>query len=474
MHVRLNEAVQGRFGDRTEFMGRRVHMIGVGGCGMSAAAHVLHQRGAIVTGSDLNPFDGMGPLVQGGVRVSIGHRAEHVDPAVDLVVISAAIPESNPELEVARRRNVPVIKYAALLGQITRGFDCVAVAGTHGKSTTTAMTAHVFREAGLSPSFIFGAQSDQLGGSSAAGVGPHFIVESCEFDRSFLQLRPHMAGVLNIEPDHLDCYQSFEAIVEAFGDFARLVDDSGLVICNGGDRWARAASRESGATVETFGLDGDVDWRAVNLQSDRGRFSFDVHYRNAPILSTRLALPGLYNVQNALAAMAFAYHAGAACHRIADAVGTFAGVSRRLAWRGEGCGVQIIDDYAHHPTEIRVTIAAARDRYLPKRIFVVFQPHQYERTRRLLEDFATSFQDVHEVVIPDVYGARESVEGMDQTGSAELVTRICANGGRARYLPTLGAAAEHVLASVADGDLVVTMGAGDVWKVADELVERIC
>ncbi|MCH7925237.1 MAG: hypothetical protein IIC51_06855 [Planctomycetes bacterium] len=216
MHVRLGENRYGRSEKRFDPSGLRIHMIGIGGCGMSGAGRILAERGAVLSGSDLNSFEGIGSLVQRGVRVSVGHRAEQVGEDVDLVVISAAIPSSNPELQMARRRGVRVIKYAELLGELSRGYQGIAIAGTHGKSTTTAMVAHIFREAGLDPTFVIGAQSEQLGGSSAAGTGPHFVVESCEFDRSFLHLRPHAAAILNIEPDHLDCYGEFAAIVAAF------------------------------------------------------------------------------------------------------------------------------------------------------------------------------------------------------------------------------------------------------------------
>lgn len=474
VRVGIDEHDSSRANNRFDASGLRIHMIGIGGCGMSGAGRILAERGAVVSGSDLNSFEGMGSLVQRGVKVSIGHRAEQVAEDVDLVVISAAIPMSNPELQIAHRRGVRVIKYAELLGELSRGYRGIAIAGTHGKSTTTAMVAHIFRESGLDPTFVIGAQSEQLGGSSAAGTGPHFVVESCEYGRSFLNLKPHAAAILNIESDHLDCYKNFEAIVEAFSDFARLVDVAGIVICNGEDRWAMEASAASGACVETFGFDESVDWRAINLAQDFGRFSFDVQYRRVPVLSTRLEVPGQHNVRNVLAAVALAYHCGAACHRISEAVTSFDGIGRRLTLRGRGSGVQIVDDYAHHPTEIRVTIEAVRSRYVPKRIIVVFQPHQYDRTRHFLDDFAASFHDVDEVVVPDVYGARESERDGVQVGSKELVSRICEKGGRACYLPTLSAAAEHVVAQATDGDLVVTMGAGDVWKVADELVQRIC
>ncbi len=458
----------------SDFAHMRVHMIGIGGSGMSAAAAMLLKLGATVSGSDAVDFEGLGALVSGGARVAVGHREEQLHPGTDLVVISAAIPESNPELTAARRRGLPVIKYAELLGAVMRHRRGVAIAGTHGKSTTTAMCAHLFREAGLAPSFIIGARSDQLGGNGDVGSGPHLIVESCEFDRSFLHLRPVSAAILNIEPDHLDCYGDFEQIIEAFAQFAANVNPDGLLVCNAEDRWAREAAASAKARVQTLGFEAGADWQALNLTSDRGRYAFDITLRGQCVLSSRLVIPGRYNVGNALAAVALTCDAGGDPAAIAHALSTFAGIRRRLTWRGEGGGVTVVDDYAHHPTEIRVTIEAVRYRYQPKRTWVVFQPHQYSRTRFFLDEFAGSFEGVDEVVVPDVYGAREGGAGVEQVGSAELVLRICKNGGRARYLPTLEAIVDHVARHVVEGDLVVTMGAGDVWKVADELVERIC
>ncbi len=457
----------------SEFAGKHVHMIGIGGCGMSGAAAMLLELGASVSGSDASGFDGMGSLVARGARVAVGHRAEQLRDETGLVVMSAAIPESNVELAEARARGIPVLKYAELLGALMRYRIGVAVAGTHGKSTTTAMAAYLFRKAGLSPSFIFGADSPQLGGNSGVGTGQHLVVESCEFDRSFLHLAPRFATILNIEADHLDCYGSFDRLIEAFSDFAAQVDPSGLLLCNVEDEWAMKASESSRGTVESFGLVGDADWRATNLSCDRGRYAFDVQYRGASLLSTRLTIPGLYNVANALAAIALTHHAGGDPKAVAVALPGFAGVGRRMTWRGTGRGVDIVDDYAHHPTEVRLTIEAARYRYQPKRTWVVFQPHQYARTCQLMDEFAEAFGEADEIIVPDIYAAREPGAAA-AAGSEELVSRICGNGGNARYLSTLAAAAEHVVRHAADGDLVVTMGAGDVWKVADELVERIC
>lgn len=456
------------------FAGLRVHLIGIGGSGMSAAASMLLELGADVSGSDLQPFDGLGQLVANGARVSIGHQAMHLDRRTDLVVISAAIPSDNPELTLANHNGNSIVKYAQLLGRMMSDRIGIGIAGTHGKTTTTAMCSFIFHRAQLDPAYVFGARSDQLGGGSSAGRGPHFIAESCEYDRSFLHLFPKAAAILNVEPDHLDYFHSFEALVEAFGQFAANVEPSGLLVCNAEDKWSQEAARQGTAAVETFGVKADANWQSVNMREDFGRYLFDLHHNGEPVTSIKLQVPGLHNVANALAAAALADHAGIDADIIGSALSEFAGVNRRLTWRGKGRGVTIVDDYAHHPTEIRATLDAVRNRYRPRRTWVVFQPHQHARTRFLLDEFADSLHDVDEVLVPDVYDAREQDAGDQQVGSAELVSLICTRGGHAQYLPTLQAAADHVVSNAAEGDLVVTMGAGDVWKVADELVERIC
>lgn len=456
-----------------QFSGRRVHLIGIGGCGMSGAAAMLSTAGAIVSGSDQSVFAGMGQLVERGVRVTIGHDASHMRDDVELVLITAAIPPTNVELIAARQRGLCVLKYAEFVGLIMDGFRGVAVAGTHGKSTTTALSAHLFREAGLSPSFIVGARSHQLGGSSGLGSGPHLIVESCEFNRSFLHFHPEMAAVLNVETDHVDCFSSLEEIIEAFAEFMGNVRPGGLLLCNGDDRFAMEAAQTAGRPIQTFGLNPDADWRAVGLSAERGRFSFEVEYRRNPMLSARLSKPGLHNVMNALAAIALAHRAGATPEQISAALPDFKGINRRMTYCGTPGGVTIVDDYAHHPTEIRVTIEAMRDWYEPKRLWVVFQPHQQARTDYFLEDFAISLARADEVVVPDVYAVREASAARVHASSEALATRIRSHGTNARYLPELADAAEHVLRSAAAGDLVLTLGAGDVWRVADELVQRI-
>ncbi|MFQ5414145.1 MAG: UDP-N-acetylmuramate--L-alanine ligase [Phycisphaerae bacterium] len=531
--------------------GLQVHMIGIGGSGMSGMGALLLDMGASVSGSDLVPFQGMGQLVAGGAVVTIGHMSDLAMRTVDLVVVSAAIPDTNPELIAARRAGTCVVTYAELLGLLMRGRRGMAVAGTHGKSTTTAMCAYICRHAGLDPTFLVGARSDQLGGSdgsasSGLGAGPHVIVEACEFNRSFLDLAPMYAAVLNIETDHVDCFDTFDDILDAFALFCGRVDRGGLVVCNGDDpntRRAvamaaacgsataehlrhpedaapvRAARRLSGRVdrltltgapardvavtahstargpgrgsalrvlhgsgtgphIETFGFGDGVDWRAVNLRDDRGRYAFDVTLRGAHLLTTRLAIPGRHNVANALAAIALASAAGADPGRIAAALPEFSGVWRRLTFRGMLGGASVIDDYAHHPTEIRAAIDAVRARYAPKRVLVVFQPHQASRLAAMLDDFADALKAVDAVIVPDVYGARETGEdalGIQTRGtSPALVLAIARAGGRAEYVASFDAITDRIASTARNDDVVLVMGAGDVWKVTDGLVERVC
>lgn len=453
--------------------GLRVHMIGVGGTGMRGAARVLADLGAQVTGSDIQAFDDLDALTAAGIKLCFGHSADLIDRGLDLVVTSAAIPERNCELAAARALEVPVLKYAELLGFLMQGRQGVAISGTHGKSTTTALTAWLLKSAGLSPTFVVGAGCPQMGGNGVAGKGPHFVVEACEFDRSFLRFLPQYAAILNIEPDHFDCYRNLDEIVEAFAGFAGNVRTGGALVYNADDVNCCRAAEGSVARRVSFGFCEGAEWRALNVRSEQGRFAFEMEHRGRPFLSATLQIAGRHNVANALAAAALAHEAGAGPEAIAAGLASFRGVDRRLSWRGEGRGVVVVDDYAHHPTEIRVTIEAVRCRYQPKRTWVIFQPHQYSRTEHLFEEFAGSFRQADEVIVPDVYAARETAERNGRTGSRELVSRIHDYGCHARYLPTLEEVTNHLAQHVTAGDLVLTMGAGDVWKVADALVARI-
>jgi len=458
---------------RDPFCRRRVHFIGIGGCGMQGAAALLHRLGAKVSGSDMNTPEDLRLLAASGVTVQTGHAAQNITPDIELVIFSAAIPANNPELIRARELSIATISYARLLGELMATRTGVALAGTHGKSTTTGMTAHIFRQAGLDPSFIVGADSRQLGGRSGLGSGPHLIVEACEYRRSFLHFCPNLAAVLNIEADHLDYYRDMDDLIGAFNAFCTNVPPDGLVVIPHADEATRRATQDIEAPIETFGLGDGATWHACHLTCSEGRYEFDVLHRDRLVMHAKLSLAGLHNVTNALAAIALAVRSGADTPAIAAALETYEGVLRRMTLRGQGRGVTVVDDYAHHPTEIRATIRAVRDRYNPKRTWVGFQPHQYSRTRMLIDTFAESFSDADIILVPDIYAARDSEQDRAAVNSADLVAKIHSHGKDARHIPGLEQVTDHLESHVIAGDLVLTMGAGDVWKVADGLVERI-
>ena len=452
------------------YLGKPVHLIGVGGSGMRALAQMLLARGAGVSGSDSEPSEALDDLVAHGAAVAVGQRPENLPEKLELVVYSAAIHESNPELAAARKRGVEVIKYSQMLGKLMGDRCGIAVAGAHGKSTTTAMVAYALATAGKSPSFIVGATVRQLGGPSGVGEGPHFVAEACEFDRSFLNLQPTYAAILNIAEDHLDCYEDLGAIVEAFRAFAAKLPRRGLLVANADDRNVTPEVLDVACEVQTFGLEEDCHWRGDKLTDDRGRYRFDVLRGGVRLCKVALQIPGRHQVYNALAAAALLHQAGLSPSQIARGIGGFEGVYRRLTVKAQLGGVSVVDDYAHHPTEIRVTLRAIRDFFLPRRIWCVFQPHQHSRTRFLLKDFARSFGCADNVVVPDIYFVRDSEREKDCISAEDLVAQIRLNGGEAIYLKTFESIVEHLKTNLAPGDLVVTMGAGNIWEVADEIV----
>ena len=469
METRRQETLN-RQSSGLSFAGRRIHMIGIGGCGMRALARVLLDRGAIVTGSDSAAGGPLDRLIDAGADIAVGQRAENIPAECDLVVYSAAIHDQNPELLAAGRGSCEVVKYSQMLGRLMADRVGIAVAGTHGKSTTAAMVSYVLSAAGADPSFVVGATVEQLGGPSGAGAGKHFIVEACEYDRSFLNLAPTLAAVLNIEEDHLDCYRDLSAIVEAFKAFASQMPPDGLLVVNGEDRNAAGLSEAASCDVETFCLEDAGTWRGADLAGDKGLVSMEVLYRGERYCHLDVPLPGRHNACNALAAVALLHHAGMAPPQISELLGRFTGAYRRMTLKAASGGVTVIDDYAHHPTEIQATLRALHDHYQPQRILCVFQPHQHSRTRFLLKSFARSFAGATEVIVPDIYFVRDSELEKDHVNSEDLVAQIRLNGGRAIYLETFDEIADYLRSSLGDGDLVVTMGAGNVWELADEIV----
>ena len=469
-----DKQIEGAPGTADEVLARmRVHLIGMGGCGMRALASVLLACDAKVSGSDISSSGALERLAHQGARVHVGHCEQNIPEQCDLVVHSAAIHDQNPELVAARRRGIEVAKYSVMLGRLMARRVGIAVAGTHGKSTTTAMVAYALSAAGADPSFIVGAAVDQLGGPSGVGSGKHFVAEACEFDRSFLNLRPVLAAILNIEEDHLDCYRDLAAIVEAFRAFAALVPARGVLIANGEDRNVLAAVESASCEVQTFGQADGCTWRAADLKADRGIFSMDVLLDGQAFCRLSSPLPGLHNAYNTLAAAALLHHAGLGHGQIPALLASFAGARRRMTLKARARGVTVLDDYAHHPTEIQVTLRAIRQHYRPQRVLCVFQPHQHSRTRFLLKDFARSFGAADEVIVPDIYFVRDSAREKDHISSEDLVSQIRLHGGSAAYIKTFEDICAHLQDELCAGDLVVTMGAGNIWEVADEIVRRL-
>jgi len=453
--------------------GKRFHFIGAGGIGMSGLAKLLIKHKAIVAGSDQTATGVTDKLRQSGADIKIGHRAGNLNPETDAIVISAAIKEDNPELKLARKRGCKIYKYAQMLGELMNCYDGIAISGTHGKSTTSGWLIYLLKQAGLDPSFIIGADITQLGSSSGTGDGRYFVAEACEYDRSFLNLKPKIAAILNIEQDHLDYYKDEEEIVDAFGEFGLGTKADGVLIANGQDANVTKVADKlpAGLRCETFGLDKACNFCAKNLQLNDGLYSFDVYHNGQLLGGTRTALPGKHNVLNALAVVAMALNAGLDASQVLELLPAFTGIDRRLTLRSKVGDITVLDDYAHHPTEIRASLQAIRGRYQPNRLWCVFQPHQYSRTRFLLDDFAESFKLADITIVPEIYFVRDSRSAKKEINSQILVERMRANGTEAVFIDGFSRICGYLKSEVKAGDVVVTMGAGDIWKVADEYIQ---
>ena len=461
--------MESRSASSSRFAGQRVHFIGIGGSGMSGLARMLQDSGAIITGSEPKPNHQTEELAERGARISQGQAGELLSRDISLVVRTAAVVDDNAEYRAALALNLPVMKYARLLGQVMAERHGVAIAGTHGKSTTTAMTAFALMECGADPSFVVGGTVPQLHGGSRSGAGPAFVAEACEYDRSFHNLHPTIACITNIEADHLDCYGTIEKIIESFNVFARLVPREGLIIANGADAHVAEALQGVVAPVQTVTIDRAADWSVHSLGQEKGCYRGEMSFQGKPVASLKLAVAGLHNLFDASMAVAACAACGVAPSRAAEAVGRFIGVHRRMTEMGTFHGAQIVDDYGHHPTEIRATLAALRERYQPKRLLCVFQPHQASRTRMLLDEFAASFADADEAILADIYFVRDSAAERSAVSSAKLVERIKRNGQQARHLPTFEQITQYLRREARSGDLIVTMGAGSIWEVGRDL-----
>jgi UDP-N-acetylmuramate--alanine ligase len=453
----------------SRFRGKHVHFIGIGGCGMSGLARMLLDAGAIVSGSDARPGAAVLELMRRGARVSCDQHGELLGRDVDLVVRTAAIGANNPEYVAAQKLGLRQAKYAELLGMVMADAVGVAVAGTHGKSTTTAMIGFALMECGADPSIVVGGTVPQIGGSTHSGEGPIFVAEACEFDRSFHRLHPTVALITNIEEDHLDCYADIHEIVASFTAFARLVPPHGLILANGLDARVREALNQVRAPIEWTGLMPDMNWSARVTGIEHGCYRAQILHDGREVGELELQLAGLHNLQNAIMAVAACAACGVPPEQSIPAVARFTGVDRRMTLVGSVNGATIVDDYGHHPTEIRATLQALRGRFSPRRLYCVFQPHQHSRTRFLLEDFAASFEEADVTIVPDIFFVRDSETEKQKVSAADLVSRLTAHGRSAVHLPVFADIVAHLRSVAQNGDLIVTMGAGNVWEIGRDL-----
>jgi len=456
-----------------------VHLVGAGGMHMSAIGRILLARGHAVSGSDLRRSGLTDALAALGARIVIGpHDAANVGDA-GLVVTTSAATADNPELEEARRRGVPLIKRADMVARLMDGKVGVAVAGCHGKSTTSGLVAFILKETGRDPTYLIGAEVAALGGNAAAGAGEHVVVEADEYDRAFLSYHPRFALVTNVEADHLDYYKTWAAVKEAFAGFVVNVEPGGtLVLCAANaEAFALRDHAPAGVEVVTYGLASDptsarasaADWQADEIEVEGLSQRFTVYYRGKRLGRFTIALPIRHNVLNALGAIALCGAMGLSPDEIRGALSRYTGVRRRFERVGEAAGVLVIDDYAHHPTEIADTAAAARLHFPGRRTVAVFQPHTYARTRYLLDGFRNCFHDFDRLFILETYAAREAIaDGM--TG-AQLAGEIAAP--KPGYAATFEEAANLITAELRPGDVFFTVGAGDVDTVGPMVLERL-
>lgn len=448
---------------------KHIHMIGIDGISMSGLAEILIHMGYKISGSDIKTSNRTKKLEALGAKIYPYHSGENVVGA-DLVVHSAAIKEGNPELENAVRMNVPVIDRATLLGKIMKKYPySIAVSGTHGKTTTTSMIATIMIESGLNPSVHIGAELEAIGGTTRIGGDKYFVVEACEYCESFLKFYPYMGVILNIEYDHTDYFSDLANVAQAFYKFASLIPRHGYLVACADDPNISSLLDKIDCNKITFGMHSkDAMWSARGINfDDTGCAYFTLIMKGKEVCDIKLKVPGIHNVSNSLAAIAACHSLGCDFYHIRQGLLSFTGVHQRFEVKGITGGIKVIDDYAHHPSEIKATLKAAKNGN-HKKIWCVFQPHTYTRTRHLLDEFAVSFSDADMVIVSDIYAAREIDNG--EVHSSVLAEKINSNGTTALYIPGFDDIVAFLKDRVSPGDIIITMGAGDVNKVAEMFI----
>ncbi|MFH1688494.1 MAG: UDP-N-acetylmuramate--L-alanine ligase [bacterium] len=449
---------------------KRLYFVGIGGSGMSGIAEILHNLGYQVEGSDISASDITDYLSNLGMRLYPEHRASNISEA-DVVVISSAVGEDNPEVVEARRRGIPVIKRAEMLGELMRLKYSIGVSGTHGKTTTTSMIGHIMQTAGLEPTIIVGGIVAGLGTGAALGSGEFLVAEADEYDKSFLAMYPTLAVVTNIEADHLDCYENMDDLIDCFVTYMNRVPFYGSVVIPADDENVARVRHRLTRPYVSFGFDPEADYRALKISMEPGRSLFSVYKRGNLLGEIMLRVPGRHNVANALAAVASCCELDIEFEKIADALFSYRGVGRRFEIIGEANGIMVVDDYAHHPTEIVATLQAARDVY-GRRVVVAFQPHLYSRTRDFAAEFAQALAVADQVFLVDIFPAREKP-------IAGVTSQLIADQARRQGLlpmPCVGLK-ENAIAALTEaartGDIVITMGAGSITRIKNDVLQKL-
>ncbi|MCX8082141.1 MAG: UDP-N-acetylmuramate--L-alanine ligase [bacterium] len=449
---------------------KRIHLIGIGGTGMSGLAKLLSTMNKKISGSDNNLSRTLEQLKRKGIKIFYPQKEENIRQDIELVVYSHAILPDNPEYKKAIEYNIPLLSYPEAIGYIMDKKRGIAIAGTHGKTTTSSLIVSILKTSGFSPSFLIGGEIKNVG-NSEAGKSDLLIVEACEYKRSFLNYKPEIGVVTAIEEDHLDYYKDIEEIKSAFRDFLNNI--KGLIVYCADDRNVTDVIKTiTNKDMGSYGL-GNGSWKANNIKFSKKFSEFDCIFKGKKETHIKLAISGIHNIRNALAAIAVARYLDVPWKSIKNGLKNFNGVHRRCEIIGRAGGVTILDDYGHHPTEIRYTLKCIRNMFPHNRLIVVFQPHQYSRTRFLLKEFAMSFSDADKVVVPDIYFVRDSVIEQKLVNARMLVEKIRKNGKEALYLPTFDEIVEYLYEITKKGDVILTIGAGPVDKVARSIFKKL-
>lgn len=449
---------------------KKIHFIGIGGISMSGLAEILLNNGYKVSGSDRSQSELTNHLEKKGAEIYIGHAKENVND-VDLIVYTAAIPDDNPELLIAKELNIPTMDRAEFLGHVMNGHKYnIAVSGTHGKTTTTSMLSHITLSANLDPTILVGGNLDAIKGNVRVGHSEYFITEACEYKASFLKFYPYIGIILNIEADHLDYYKDIDEIQNTFIKFAKLIPKDGALVVNADDTRALSVSESVDCKVISFGIKSGTI-RAKNIVfGESGCPAFDIYYHDEKLRTINLNVPGEHNILNSLASIAAAIALNIDEESIIKGLETFYGTHRRFEIKGSTHGITVIDDYAHHPTEIKAALNAARN-FPHNRIFCVFQPHTYSRTISLLDDFATSFFNADAILLADIYAAREKDTGV--VSSDVLGNKIREQGVNCKNFHSFQDINSYLKKELTKGDLLITVGAGDVYKVGEMFLDNV-